>query len=101
MAVAGEGLDLAKTENRTVMLVGSYDPKDGLTKAEWSTWRARWSPSPSSRPSAAASPTRAATSPRPRRRRSAQEVNKHAAQNPPPSAGEVGERMSRERGSAT
>ena len=34
MAVSGEGLDLAKTENRTVMLVGSYDPKDGLTKAE-------------------------------------------------------------------
>ncbi len=34
MAVAGEGLDLAKNENRTVMLVGSYDPKDGLTKAE-------------------------------------------------------------------
>ncbi|SFU67799.1 hypothetical protein SAMN02799631_01770 [Methylobacterium sp. 174MFSha1.1] len=34
MAVAGDGLDLAKTENRTVMLVGTYDPKDGLTKAE-------------------------------------------------------------------
>ncbi|TNC12119.1 hypothetical protein FF100_17985 [Methylobacterium terricola] len=34
MAVSGDGLDLAKTENRTVMLVGSYDPKDGLTKAE-------------------------------------------------------------------
>ncbi|MGF3022752.1 hypothetical protein ACQVP2_07980 [Methylobacterium aquaticum] len=34
MAVSGEGIDLAKTENRTVMLVGSYDPKDGLTKAE-------------------------------------------------------------------
>jgi hypothetical protein len=34
MAVSGDGVDLAKTENRTVMLVGSYDPKDGLTKAE-------------------------------------------------------------------
>ncbi|WP_279356041.1 hypothetical protein [Methylobacterium indicum] len=34
MAVSGDGLDLARTENRTVMLVGSYDPKDGLTKAE-------------------------------------------------------------------
>ncbi|PIK73425.1 hypothetical protein, partial [Methylobacterium frigidaeris] len=34
MAVSGEGLDLAKTENRTVMLVGTFDPKDGLTKAE-------------------------------------------------------------------
>ncbi len=34
MAVSGDGLDLAKAENRTVMLVGSYDPKDGLTKAE-------------------------------------------------------------------
>jgi hypothetical protein len=34
MAVSGDGLDLAKTENRTVMLVGSYDPKGGLTKAE-------------------------------------------------------------------
>lgn len=34
VAVSGEGLDLARNENRTVMLVGSYDPKDGLTKAE-------------------------------------------------------------------
>ncbi|KMO43914.1 hypothetical protein VQ03_05870 [Methylobacterium tarhaniae] len=34
VAVSGDGLDLAKTENRTVMLVGSYDPKEGLTKAE-------------------------------------------------------------------
>ncbi|AWN49560.1 hypothetical protein DK419_27155 [Methylobacterium terrae] len=34
MAVSGDGIDLAKTENRTVMLVGSYDPKDGLTRAE-------------------------------------------------------------------
>lgn len=34
MAVSGDGVDLAKAENRTVMLVGSYDPKDGLTKAE-------------------------------------------------------------------
>ena len=34
VAVSGDGLDLAKSENRTVMLVGSYDAKDGLTKAE-------------------------------------------------------------------
>ncbi|KMO42586.1 hypothetical protein VQ02_02630 [Methylobacterium variabile] len=34
LAVAGEGIDLAKTENRTVMLVGAYDPKEGLTRAE-------------------------------------------------------------------
>ncbi|UHC17507.1 hypothetical protein LRS73_06380 [Methylobacterium currus] len=34
VAVSGDGLDLAKTENRTVMLVGAFDPKDGLTKAE-------------------------------------------------------------------
>lgn len=34
MAVSGDGLDLAKVENRTVMLVGAFDPKDGLTKAE-------------------------------------------------------------------
>ncbi|TGD96501.1 hypothetical protein EU555_23620 [Methylobacterium nonmethylotrophicum] len=34
LTVAGDGLDLARNENRTVMLVGAYDPKDGLTKAE-------------------------------------------------------------------
>jgi hypothetical protein len=34
VAVTGDGLDLAKNENRTVMLVGTFDPKDGLTKAE-------------------------------------------------------------------
>ncbi|GJD48387.1 hypothetical protein OPKNFCMD_1105 [Methylobacterium crusticola] len=34
LAVAGDGLDLARQEGRTVMLVGAYDPKAGLTRAE-------------------------------------------------------------------